>query len=219
MDKIMHWLLFALLLLSPIHAIAQEQETTDPIAAVLEEFQDKNQEPAEDTSVRFAPDFCDFEITFPDEPYTSRRCPEGANGKCYRLTSYTMVYDLSTTVEVSVTCVPSNEQKFERYNESIMRAALNGMVKRAGIDNYDIGYTEKPSYKQASLNGSGGIGSQQKIYTAQLWSGPHSVFTLEASLTGRSHPEADAAFRDILKTVHLKTGTQKQENNTKEENE
>ncbi|NQZ13613.1 MAG: hypothetical protein HRT94_02145 [Alphaproteobacteria bacterium] len=197
----MRFALLALLLLLPISVHAEE---ADPIGAILEEFKEENKEEPEDTSVRFAPDFCDFEITFPEEPYISRRCPEGANGKCYKLTSYTMVYDLKTTVEVSVTCVPSNEQKFARYNEPIMRAALNGMVKRAGVENFEIGFMEQETHKQASLSGTGGIGSQNKIYTAQLWSGPNSVFTLEASLTGRSQHEADSTFSEILKTVHLK---------------
>lgn len=183
---------------------AQEQETTDPIDAVLEELQADNKEPEDDSSVRYAPDFCDFEITFPEEPYISRRCPEEAKGKCYQLTSYTMVYDLRTTVEVSVTCVPSDTRKFERYNEPVMRAALQGMQKRAGIDQYDIRYDEQNTHKHASLNGTGGQGRQSQIYSAQLWSGPNSVFTVEAKLTGPSHHEADATYAEILKTIHLK---------------
>lgn len=204
----MRLLILTLLLIYPSNLFAQES-TTDPIDAVLEEFQENAQEAQEeekapDTSVRFAPDFCDFEITFPEAPYTARRCPEGANGKCYQLTSYTMVYDLATTVEVSVTCVPSSEQKFERYSERVMRAALQGMVKRAKIEDYNINYSETDAYKYASLNGGGGSGRQSKIYSAQLWSGHNSVFTLEAKLTGRENKEADTEFSEILKTMHVK---------------
>ncbi|MEM9469421.1 MAG: hypothetical protein AAF988_04600 [Pseudomonadota bacterium] len=189
-------------LLFPLTVTAQENEPVDPIESVLEEF--KEDEKKQETSFRYAPDFCDFEITFPEEPFTSRRCPPNAGNKCYKLQSYTMVYDLKTTVEVSVTCVPSDQRKFERYNERVMRTALRGMVTNSNIDTYDIGYTEEETYKNASLNGSGGSGAQQKIYTAQLWSGLNSVFTVEAKLTGRSHYEADTVFSDILQTVHLK---------------
>lgn len=212
-------ILFLAMTIRPSIAYAQEtlSQETDAIDAVLEEFQEETQEEEiEDTSVRFAPDFCDFEITFPEAPYASRRCPENAKGKCYQLTSYTMVYDLRTSVEISVTCVPSDERKFERYSERVMRAALQGMQKRAGIETYDIGYIEEETHKHASLNGTGGSGRQSKIYSAQLWSGPNSVFTLEAKLNGPSHPEADAAYADILKTVHLKVDKEAEENSAEQ---
>lgn len=217
----MRLLLLTLLMLLPVHAYAQEASSSvDAIDAVLKEFQEETpEEEVEDTSVRFAPDFCDFEITFPEAPYTSRRCPENAKGKCYQLTSYTMVYDLRTSVEISVTCVPSDQRKFERYSERVMRAALQGMQKRAGIEQYDISYIEQKTHKHASLNGTGGSGRQAKIYSAQLWSGPNSVFTLEAKLNGPSHHEADAAYADILKTVHLKVDEEPEEGHKKTEKE
>ncbi len=130
-----------------------------------------------------------------------------------------MVYDLRTSVEVSVTCVPSDQRKFERYSERVMRAALQGMQKRAEIDTYDIGYTEQETHKHASLNGTGGSGRQSKIYSAQLWSGPNSVFTVEAKLNGPSHHEADAAYADILKTVHLKVDEKPEESEEKTKDE
>ena len=207
----------AMTLLTATAYAIEDTSSVDAIDAVLEEFQEETEEEeVEDTSVRYSPDFCDFEITFPEAPYASRRCPENAKGKCYQLTSYTMVYDLRTSVEVSVTCVPSDERKFERYSERVMRAALQGMQKRAEIDTYDIGYTEQETHKHASLNGTGGSGRQAKIYSAQLWSGPNSVFTVEAKLNGPSHHEADAAYADILKTVHLKVDEKPEEAAKKE---
>lgn len=199
-------ILFLLLVIFAHPALAQE---TDAVDSVIEELkQDQSaQEQKQETAFRYTPDFCDFEITFPEAPYTARRCPPNAANKCYQLQSYTMVYDLKTTLEVSVTCVPSDAFKFDRYNEIVMRTALRGMVNSAGVENFDIGFDEQPTHKQASLSGSGGVGAQSKLYTAQLWSGPNSVFTMEASITGRSHPEADSAFSDVLKTVHLKEET------------
>lgn len=214
---ILNYFVILFLAMTMLSCVSYAQET-DAIDAVLEEFQEETEEEVEDTSVRYAPDFCDFEITFPEAPYASRRCPENAKGKCYQLTSYTMVYDLRTSVEISVTCVPSDARKFERYSEKVMRAALKGMQKRAGIEEFDISYNEEENHKHASLNGTGGTGRQSKIYSAQLWSGPNSVFTVEAKLNGPSHTQADAAYADILKTVHLKVDEKEEpEESAKEE--
>jgi len=180
--------------------VEQEKPKTD-----LEKIIDLETESdvEEDPSVTFSPDGCDFEITFPDKPYTSKRCPEGV-GKCYDLTGYTMVYNLSTTVEVSVTCVPSTPQNYSRYNERVIRAALNGMVERAEIGTHEIKFREYEDSRQGALIGSGTYGKQSRIYNAQLWIGQNSVFTVEAKLTGRAQGEADDAFGDILRSIQKK---------------
>lgn len=174
-----------------------EEVVNDTVEATKEE------EIIEDPSVRYAPDYCDFEITFPDDPYTSKRCPEGT-GKCYDLTGYTMVYDLSTTVEVSVTCIPSSPANYNRYNDRVIKAALNGMVERAGVTNFNINTKEYDDMRQGSLIGTGKYGRQKRVYNAQLWIGQNSVFTVEAKLTGRSHREADTVFGNILDSIKVK---------------
>lgn len=182
----------------------------------LENNEAQQEEEKPETSFRFAPDFCDFEITFPEEPYTSRRCPEGV-GKCYQLKGYTMVYDLRTTVDVSVTCVPSSPAQFERYNEPVMKAALTGMIRRAGVEDYDIVYQDEETFRHASLSGQAGSGRQSKLFTAQLWSGQNSLMTVEAKITGSSHPEADATFSEILRSLHPKTEAADKEPEDKED--
>lgn len=152
----------------------------------------------------YAPENCDFQVTFPDAPVKNRRCPEGPGRPCYDLTSYTMVYDLSTTVDVSVTCNASvGVDNFERYNENVMRAALEGMIDRRHIENYEIGFQQYETVRSATLTGSGKSGRQEKIYTAQIWVGPKSVFTMQAELVGGAHPKADAVFRDILQSLEV----------------
>ncbi|HPF79282.1 MAG TPA: hypothetical protein PLF01_08350, partial [Alphaproteobacteria bacterium] len=115
------------------------------------------------------------------------------------------VYDLTTTVEVSVTCVPSSPANYDRYNENVIRAALKGMVERAELKEYNINTKEDGDIRQGFLIGTGNYGRQTRIYNAQLWIGQNSVFTVEAKLTGRSHQEADTAFGDILNTIKRKT--------------
>ena len=183
-------------------ALAETKEEAEELQAILDDAAEKIKE-QQSPITRYAPEHCDFEITFPEEPYTSKRCPEGV-GKCYGLTGYTMVYDLSTTVDVTVTCVPSTPANYNRYNERVIKAALGGMVKRAGINEFKIHTVERENTRQGSLIGSGTYGKQNKIYNAQLWIGQNSVFTMEAKLVGRKHIEADATFSEILKSIQVK---------------
>lgn len=188
--------------LFPVSVSASGQNTS-PALKILPDPGSPKKAPAKEPYV-YAPPACDFQITFPEAPVKARRCPEGPGKPCYDLTSYTMVYDLRTTVDVSVTCNPSTGgNNFDRYNENVMRAALEGMVVRRGIQNYDIGFQQYETVRSATLTGSGESGRQEKIYTAQIWVGPTSIFTLQAELVGGAHPQADAAFRDILKTLEV----------------
>lgn len=182
-----------------------EDKKTEPVKEKnnIEEIIDAMGEEETDTSVTYSPDFCDFEITFPEKPMTTQRCPEGV-GKCYTLTSYTMVYDLTTTVEIGVSCVPSTPAQFSRYSEPVIRAALNGMVARAGISEFSIKTDETEDTRQGSLVGTGPHGRSQKIYNAQLWVGQNSVFTVESKLIGGENSKADSAFSAILKSIKKK---------------
>lgn len=169
----------------------------------------KTETPAKDPndkSYRFAPDFCDFEITFPETPAIAKKCIPG--NECYDVNSYTMVYDLQTTVDVSVTCTPSTPAAFERYNEGVMKAALAGMIETRGLQNHDTQYQEFENTKSGSLTGTGISGQSEKIYSAQLWIGKNSIFTVQAELIGEAHDKADASFRDILQSIKGKEGKQ-----------
>ena len=201
--KIFLTFMLTLFLFSPV-TWAETEKEAEELQKILDEAAKKaQQQKLEDEKNRYAPDFCDFEITFPEQPYTAKRCPEGV-GKCYDLTSYTMVYDLTTTVDVSVTCVPSSPANYKRYSERVIKAALNGMVRRVGVDQFNINTREEENMRQGSLIGAGKQGRQNKIYNAQLWVGQNSVFTVEAQLVGSSHREADTVFSDILKSMKVK---------------
>jgi len=180
--------------------------------ALAQDAEPKPETPQE-TGIRHAPPGCDFEVTFPEAPARARRCPGGqpagsqqtAGSKCYDVTSYTKVYDLSTTVDVSVTCTPSSPAALQRYGEPVMRAALEGMVARKTVRDYEISVRDvDKTIRQASLTGTGTTGRQEKIYTAQIWVGPASLMTVQAELIGAAHGEADTAFGQILESIQPK---------------
>lgn len=158
----------------------------------------------------YAPENCDFQITFPESPYKSKRCPQGL-GKCYDLTGYTMVYNLATTLEVNVTCVPSTPANYARYNDRVIRAALKGMVTRANIKDHEINVQESEETRQGSLLGTSKTGRHENIYNAQLWVGQNSIMTVEAKLSGDKNIEADSTFGDIIATIQVKEKVEKAE--------
>lgn len=153
----------------------------------------------------FGPDFCDFDITFPEAPAVAQKC---VNDQCYEVNSYTMVYDLQTTVDVSVTCNPSTPADYKRYSEAVMKTALYGMIDNRNLKTHDIKFSQREKTKTAALTGEGITGSEEKIYTGQIWVGPNSVFTIQAELVGRAHAVADKSFGDILSSITEKEGKQ-----------
>lgn len=184
-------------------ALAEEKKTDETVVEKPAEDA-KKEEPAKDPAGRFAPDFCDFEMTFPEAPLATQRCTP--TGECYTLYSYTMVYDLQTTVDISVNCTPSTPANYKRYTQGVMKAALAGMIENRGLDTYDINFSEEKTTKSAAVSGTGKTGMQGKIYTAQLWVGQNSVFSVQAELIGDAHPQADESFSTILKSLKTKEG-------------
>lgn len=204
--------LIALLLLatvpSPARAEAPKDDKKEAAAESKPEETTEEDAKAKDTASRFAPDFCDFEITFPEAPVVQQKCiPDGG---CFEVNSYTMVYDLQTTVDVTVTCNPSTPDAYEQYNEAVMKAALAGMIENKNLTSHEVRYQtlKDEKVKNAALTGAGMTGRSEKIYSGQLWIGPNSVFTVQAELIGSAHVDADESFRDILSSIKTKGGKQ-----------
>ncbi len=205
-------LVFSVLLAPHTHAEEKKiQITIDDDGDVVEANEVKEEKPEEaakppENPAHFAPDFCDFEITFPEKPMIAKKCLP--DGKCFDLYSYTMVYDLETAVDISVSCNPSTPKDYARYNESVMKAALGGMINNRNLNDHEMQFHQYETTKSASLTGTGVTGTRNKIYNAQLWIGPNSVFTIQAELIGGAHVVADKSFGDILASIKQKQGKQ-----------
>jgi len=168
----------------------------------------------EQASSTYSPEFCEFSIEFPSEPYTSRRCEDAAEKRCYDQVSYTQVFEnLSSTVNFRVICNAIDENVIESYSGEVMEATLRAMTKRSVVNTYDTSFREEERYKQAGLVGEGKVGKLSTLYIAQLWIGERSAFTVEAELIGEAAPAPDELFRDVLRSVVLK-GEQEQDDDT-----
>ncbi len=171
---------------------------------------------AQAAETEYSPEMCEFTITFPEEPYTSRRCDEEGTGKCYDLVSYTKVYDMNATVNFRVICNPIADSIYDQYDESVMKATLKAMTKRSVVDTFSSSYREEDNYKQAGLVGEGLAGKTSTIYIAQLWIGHESALSVEAELIGEQNDSADVLFKDILQTVSF-VGSDKDSGDEEEE--
>ncbi len=156
---------------------------------------------------KFEKDGCDFTAVFPEPPYTSKRCNEPAPGDltrsrdCYDVVSYTQVYDMTTTVNISLSCNKSSKTAYEQYSEAVMRTTLEGMAYRNDLDDAKVGYKQYDGINMASLSGTGTTGRQSQIYVAQLWVSENSVLSVEAQLIGEARPDADKTFSEILRSI------------------
>ena len=151
----------------------------------------------------YAPDYCEFTITFPEAPYTTRRCDDDG-ARCYDQVSYTQVFDMQATVNFRVLCNPVAESVVESYSGEVMEATLRAMTKRSVVETYKTSFREEENYKQAGLVGEGKSGKLATLYIAQLWIGQKSAFSIEAELIGETADAPDELFSDILKSVGVK---------------
>jgi hypothetical protein len=161
--------------------------------------------PAHAEPTPYSPDYCDFSITFPEAPYIEEKCDGGFDkNECYKRISYTKVYDLDATIKIGVICNPVDEKLKNSYNQDVMVATLEEITKSRVVEKFESSFTEEEKYKIAGLVGEGKMGVTPTIFIAQLWIGEKSIFSIEAELTGDPHKNADALFRDILKSVQFK---------------
>jgi hypothetical protein len=162
----------------------------------------------------YSPPHCEFAVTFPSAPYTSRRCDdENDSNKCYDLISFTQVYDMESTVNFRVTCNPIDTSVYEYYSAEVMEATLRAMTNRSVVKTFDTSFRTEDGFKQAGLVGEGKSGTLPTIYIAQLWIGRGSAFSVEAEMIGESHEKADILLSEILKSVHYLTDEEKKAKN------
>jgi hypothetical protein len=152
----------------------------------------------------YAPEFCGFEVTFPDSPSSTRKCDENG-GKCYDLVRYTKTFGLDASVNFQIICNPVDEAVYNRYSAEVMEATLKAMTDKSVIKTFETDSRDDNGYKQSNLIGEGLKGVTPTLFIAQLWIDKQSAFSVEAELMGEAHEEADQLFSDILKSIHVKT--------------
>lgn len=164
----------------------------------------------------YAPEGCEFIITFPEEPSSARACnPEDAKD-CYMVGQFMRIYAMDSALRISSTCNRAEDGMLERYSGEVMEFTLKSM-SRNKTDDPQTGYNDLGFAKQAILLG-GRIGEDgsENVYMAQIWIGKDSVMTVEGEVTGADNPEADQLFSTIMGSIrHV---SQTVEDDAKDEN-
>ncbi len=154
----------------------------------------------------WAPDDCEFQMTFPGEPHAIRRCHNKMPDKCMEMTGYTEVFELDATVNIYVSCNPSEISLRKDFTPDLLRTTLLARPNADLLEVYDISQSDTPDALIGALFGAGESpnGNDQMVYIAQLWVGNSSLLTLEAELIGTQSDDVDKAFANILATLKPK---------------
>lgn len=151
----------------------------------------------------YAPEGCDFRMTFPEQPLSETRCNPDDPKKCYKTATFNRVFALDSSVRITATCNPAEKDMLTRYSGEVMQYTLESMAKDA-VSEYQTSFADHKDAKEAILLGSRTMpDGTVKIYMAQLWISKKSVLTLEADVTGAETPDSDALFIGIMKSVRL----------------
>lgn len=169
----------------------------------------------------YSPEGCDFEITFPQEPYNTRKCHPDFKDQCDIMSSFTKVYDMESTLSFYVTCNPTAEGEYHQYNQDILRTML---IARAGnrLKTKETAYKEQDGIKMSSIIGAGQSPAHKNnviLYISQVWISQNSLMTVEGELIGDASPRADSDFADILRSLRVADKSEKTETGTEENKE
>src|SRR5687768_13547059 len=103
----------------------------------------------------YAPEGCDFEMTFPEEPITSRRCnpdPDEPN-RCYEIRTFNRVFAMDSAIKVTARCTQAEDNMLERYSGPVMEFTLKSMATENGITDIETGYADHSDSREATLLG------------------------------------------------------------------
>lgn len=172
-----------------------------------------------DAGYTYSPDGCEFEITLPGEPFSTRRCHDEMPDKCALMTGYTQVFNLDATVNFYVSCKPDNTGLRKQFTPDLMRTSLLARPDVQQLQVYDISYNDTKEALMGALFGAGQSksGGDEMIYVTQLWIGDNSVMTFEGEMIGQDIPEAEEMFAKVMASLHVKTAAAGEEKPEPEE--
>ncbi|MDB5491080.1 MAG: hypothetical protein JWO78_929 [Micavibrio sp.] len=151
----------------------------------------------------YAPDGCEFNVTFPEAPADSKACDSANPKDCHLVSTYTKIYDVSTGMRINVTCAPAQPGMMEKYSGEVMQYTLGAMAREhIDRDQAQTAFEDLGTAKQAVLMATKKQeDGSESVYMSELWIGKKSVLTLEGEMTGPPNQDADTLFARIMKSV------------------
>lgn len=148
------------------------------------------------------PQTCEFAMDFPSAPTVAEACDD--EDTCYQEYSFTHVFNMQATVNITARCNPVTPAMVDRYTGDVMQATLKAVTKDTVVETFDTFYSEHDTHKLAGLVGEGQSGMLPSLFIAQLWIGKTSALAVEAELIGEPSEKADTMFGDILRSIKVK---------------
>ena len=159
--------------------------------------------PAHAAEYTYAPDGCEFHMTFPEQPADSKACDAANPQSCHRVSTYTKIYDVTTGMRINVTCAPATPSMMEKYSGEVMQYTLGALARdRVDKEQAQTAFEDLGTAKQAILMGAKKQeDGTESVYMSELWIGKKSVLTVEGEMTGPANQDADTLFAHIMKSV------------------
>lgn len=151
----------------------------------------------------YAPAGCDMQITFPEKPFIETKClNSGDKQDCTDVVTFKKVVPPAASTDFRVTCVPYSKEELATYTTPVVEKTLEKLLSDQGLEAYDIASREVDGVRRSTTMSVGSKDDVPYIYTAQIWIGKGSMFTLEGSMKGEKNDKVEATFADILKKTH-----------------
>lgn len=159
----------------------------------------------------YQPDHCGFITPLPEQPFVSRKCdlPE-TQERCYDEASYSLVYNMQTSLRVDIICTPIDSEVVNTYSSDIMAKTLQAMTQSSVIKTQDVFTQDEEHYKLATLLGEGQQGNTNSLFFAQLWIDAKSALSVKAEIVGDITDEANTHLANILRGIHHETAVKKE---------
>lgn len=160
----------------------------------------------------YSPENCEFQITFPGEPHTTRRCHPDRPERCELVTGFTKVYDLAVTMNFYVTCKDITPETARSYDRELMRTVLIGMAGQARLEEFETAFDDSEDIRRGSILAAGRSPNNYNdmLYMGQIWVGEHSMMTVEGELIGDPYEQTDEDFARILRSVSANTWSEEE---------
>lgn len=151
----------------------------------------------------YAPEYCEFQITFPEKPFIEKKCGKSVTD-CAEVATYTKAIGTTSSTNFRVTCNPLTPSEIEKYTTTIIEETLKQLVTSNNLIPYDSQSSEKDGYKNSSTISLSMRDEKPVIYNAQIWLGKKSMFTLEGEMVGEENDDIQATFAEILRNTYPK---------------
>ena len=151
----------------------------------------------------YAPDNCEFQVTFPEKPFIEKKCGQTAND-CAEVATFTKAIGSESSTNFRVSCNPIAADEIKKYTPDIIEETLKQLVKSNNLTPYNSQSSDADGYKSASSIALSERNGKPLIYNGQIWIGKKSMFTVEAEMAGDSNSEVEKVFVGIMKNMYPK---------------